>query len=78
MAGLTGVIVIIVVHGGYTGFYFTLTPRLGLTLTFLRQKERAQKARKLGLSGLSASFPYMNFALLISTAEHRFYLVSCE
>ena len=34
------------------------------SISFLRQKARAQKARKLGLSGLSASFPYINFALL--------------
>ena len=37
----------------------------GRSKSFLRQKARAQKARKLGLSGLLASFPYMNFALLI-------------
>ena len=36
----------------------------GRSKSFLRQKARAQKARKLGLSGLSASFPYMNFAIL--------------
>ena len=35
------------------------------SISFLRQKARAQKARKMGLSGLLASFPYMNFALLI-------------
>ena len=37
----------------------------GRSKSFLRQKARAQKARKLGLSGLLASFPYINFALLI-------------
>ena len=37
----------------------------GGSISFLRQKARAQKARKLGLSGLLASFPYINFALLI-------------
>ena len=37
----------------------------GRSKSFLRQKARAQKARKLGLSGLLASFPYMNFALLM-------------
>ena len=42
----------------------------GRSISFLRQKARAQKARKLGLSGLSASFQYMNFALLIG----RFYV----
>ena len=36
----------------------------GGSISFLRQKARAQKARKLGLSGLFASFPYINFALL--------------
>ena len=36
----------------------------GRSISFLRQKARAQKARKLGLSGLLASFPYINFALL--------------
>ena len=35
------------------------------SISFLRQKARAQKARKLGLSGLLASFPYINFAHLI-------------
>ena len=35
------------------------------SISFLRQKARAQKARKLGLSGLLASFPYINFALLM-------------
>ena len=35
------------------------------SISFLRQKARAQKARKMGLSGLLASFPYINFALLI-------------
>ena len=35
------------------------------SISFLRQKARAQKARKTGLLGLSASFPYMNFALLM-------------
>ena len=38
----------------------------GRSKSFLRQKARAQKARKLGLSGLLASFPYINFALLKS------------
>ena len=38
----------------------------GCSISFLRQKARAQKARKLGLSGLLASFPYINFALLKS------------
>ena len=37
----------------------------GRSKSFLRQKARAQKARKLGLSGLLASFPYINFALLM-------------
>ena len=37
----------------------------GRSISFLRQKARAQKAHKMGLSGLLASFPYMNFALLI-------------
>ena len=37
----------------------------GRSISFLRQNARAQKARKLGLSGLLASFLYMNFALLI-------------
>ena len=37
----------------------------GRSISFLRQKARAQKARKLGLSGLLASFPYINFALLM-------------
>ena len=37
----------------------------GRSKSFLRQKARAQKARKLGLSGLLASFPYINFAHLI-------------
>ena len=37
----------------------------GRSISFLRQNARAQKARKLGLSGLSASFPYMDFALLM-------------
>ena len=37
----------------------------GGSISFLRQKARAQKARKPGLSGLLASFPYINFALLI-------------
>ena len=36
------------------------------SISFLRQKARTQKARKLGLSGLLASFPYMNFTLLKS------------
>ena len=35
------------------------------SISFLRQKARAQKARKLGLSGLSASFLYMNFGFKI-------------
>ena len=35
------------------------------SISFLRQKARAQKARKMGLSGLLASFPYINFAHLI-------------
>jgi len=35
------------------------------SISFLRQNARAQKARKSGLSGLLASFPYINFALLI-------------
>ena len=35
------------------------------SISFLRQKAKAQKARKLGLLELSASFPYINFALLI-------------
>ena len=34
------------------------------SISYLRQKARAQKARKLGLSGLLGSFPYINFALL--------------
>ena len=33
----------------------------GSSISNLRQKTRAQKARKLGLSGLSASIQYMNF-----------------
>ena len=37
----------------------------GRSISFLRQKARAQKARKMGLSGLLASFPYINFAHLI-------------
>ena len=37
----------------------------GRSISYLRQKARAQKARKLGLSGLSASFLHMNFALLM-------------
>ena len=37
----------------------------GRSKSFLRQKARAQKARKMGLSGLLASFPYINFAHLI-------------
>ena len=37
----------------------------GRSKSFLRHKARAQNARKLGLSGLLASFPYINFALLI-------------
>ena len=36
------------------------------SISFLRQNARAQKARKMGLLELSASFPYINFALLIS------------
>ena len=35
------------------------------SISILRQKARAQKARKLGLPGLSTSFLYMNFAHLI-------------
>ena len=35
------------------------------SISFLRQKARAQKARQMGLSGLLASFPYINFAHLI-------------
>ena len=35
------------------------------SVSILRQKARAQKARKLGLSGLLASFPYIDFAHLI-------------
>ena len=35
------------------------------SISFLRQKARAQKARKLGLSGLSASFPDIYFVLLM-------------
>ena len=35
------------------------------SISFLRQKARAQKARRMGLSGLLASFPYINFAHLI-------------
>ncbi len=38
----------------------------GRSISFLRQKARAQKARKMGLPELSASFPHMNFALLKS------------
>ena len=38
----------------------------GGSISFLRQKARAQKARKMGLSELSASFRYMNFAFLKS------------
>ena len=34
------------------------------SVSFLRQKVRAQKARKIGLLELSASFLYINFALL--------------
>ena len=37
----------------------------GGSISFLRQKARAQKASKMGLSELLASFQYMNFALLI-------------
>ena len=37
----------------------------GGSISFLRQKARAQKAYKIGLLELSASFPYINFALLI-------------
>ena len=37
----------------------------GCAVSNLRQKARAQKARKLGLLGLSASFPYIYFALLM-------------
>ena len=37
----------------------------GRSISSLRQNARAQKARKSGLSGLLASFPYINFALLI-------------
>ena len=37
----------------------------GRSKSFLRQKARAQKARKMGLLELSTSFPYMNFALLM-------------
>ena len=37
----------------------------GRSISFLRQNARAQKARKSGLSGLLASFLYINFALLI-------------
>ena len=37
----------------------------GRSVSILRQKARAQKARKLGLSGLLGSFPYINFALLM-------------
>ena len=43
----------------------------GRSVSFLRQNERAQKARKLGLSGLSASFPHINFALL----KRRYYVI---
>ena len=39
---------------------------VGGSISFLWQKPRAQKARKLGLLELSASFLYMNFALLKS------------
>ena len=35
------------------------------SISYLRQKARAQKVRKMGLSELSASFQYMNFALLM-------------
>jgi len=35
------------------------------SISFLRQNARAQKARKLGLSGLLASFPYINIGLLM-------------
>ena len=41
------------------------------SVSFLRQNERAQKARKLGLPGLSASFPHINFALL----KRRYYVI---
>ena len=37
----------------------------GRSISFLRQNARAQKARKLGLSWLLASFPHINFAHLI-------------
>ena len=43
----------------------------GRSVSFLRQNERAQKARKLGLPGLSASFPHINFALL----KRRYYVI---
>ena len=43
----------------------------GGSISFLRQKERTQKARKLGLPGLSASFPHINFALL----KRRYYVI---
>ena len=36
----------------------------GVQYRFFGKKAGAQKARKLGLLGLSASFPYMNSALL--------------
>ena len=44
--------------------WWRLTIRV--SISFLRQKARAQKARKMGLSGLSTSFPHINFAHLIS------------
>ena len=37
----------------------------GFSISYLRQKAKRQKARKLGLSGLLASFPHINFAHLI-------------
>ena len=43
----------------------------GRSVSFLRQNERTQKARKLGLPGLSASFPHINFALL----KRRYYVI---
>ena len=39
---------------------------VGRSISFLRQKARAQKARKMGLLELSTSFPDMNFAHLKS------------
>ena len=39
--------------------------RRGGSISYLRQKARAQKARKLGLSGLLSYIQYINFALLM-------------